>query len=199
MIPGSSVTIERRCPMIRLKSVDLPTLGRPTTAIKGDCDAMASLGSLLAGTTVKPDADALSFCKISHPMLRDLRCLPVTDTRVTKTGGDLKIQTGTAGAEKLSVVMARRHLERSDVAILVIDATQGVTALDAHIGGYAHEAHRSIVIAVNKWDAIEKNYRITADFENEIREKLKFLSFAPIVFVSAKTGQRVQKLFGIKS
>src|SRR5206468_8190170 len=82
-------------------------------------------------------------------------------------------------AEKLSVVMARRHLERSDVAILVIDATEGITALDAHIGGYAEQAGRSVIIGVNKWDAVQKTHRITADFEREIREKLKFLSFAP--------------------
>ena len=68
-------------------------------------------------------------------------------------------------AEKLSVVMARRHLERSDVAILVIDATEGVTALDAHIAGYAHEAGRSVIIAVNKWDVVQKTHRITADFD----------------------------------
>ena len=98
-------------------------------------------------------------------------------------------------AEKLSVVMARRHLERSDVAILVIDATQGVTTIDAHIGGYAQESSRSVIIAVNKWDAVQKTYRITADFEKDIREKLKFLSFAPIVFISAKTGQRVERLY----
>ena len=99
-------------------------------------------------------------------------------------------------AEKLSVMMARQHLEKSDVAILLIDATEGVTNVDAHIGGYAHEAGRSVIIVVNKWDLVEKNYRITADFETEIREKLKFLSFAPIAFISAKTGQRVQKLYG---
>ena len=99
-------------------------------------------------------------------------------------------------AEKLSVVMARRHMEQSDVAILLIDGTQGVTAVDAHIGGYAHEAHRSVIIVVNKWDVVQKSHSITADFERDIREKLKFLSFAPIVFISAKTGQRVQKLFG---
>jgi GTPase len=98
-------------------------------------------------------------------------------------------------AEKLSVVMARRHLERSDVALLVIDATQGVTALDSHIGGYAHESGRSVVLVVNKWDLVTKTHRITADFEKQIREKLKFLSFAPIVFISAKTGQRVERLF----
>src|SRR5262249_43889291 len=100
-------------------------------------------------------------------------------------------------AEKLSVIMARRHLERSDVAILVIDGPEGVTALDAHIAGYANEAGRSVIIAVNKWDAVSKNHRVTADYETQIRERLKFLSFAPIAFISAKTGQRVEKLFGI--
>ena len=100
-------------------------------------------------------------------------------------------------AEKLSVVMARRHLERSDVALLVLDATQGITALDSHIGGYAHESGRSVIIVVNKWDVVTKTHRITADFEKQIRDKLKFLSFAPIVFISAKTGQRVQKLFDV--
>ncbi len=98
-------------------------------------------------------------------------------------------------AEKLSIVMARRHLERSDVAILVIDGTEGVTALDAHIGGYAHEAGRSVIIVVNKWDIVEKTHRITADFDREIRERLKFLSFAPILYISAKTGQRVQRVY----
>ena len=98
-------------------------------------------------------------------------------------------------AEKLSVIMARRHLMRSDVAILVIDGTEGVTALDAHIAGYAHQAGRSVIVAVNKWDAVTKTHRITADFEAQILEKLKFIAFAPIVFISAKTGQRVQKLF----
>ena len=99
-------------------------------------------------------------------------------------------------AEKLSVVMARRHMEHSDVALLLIDGTQGVTAVDAHIGGYAHEANRSVIIVVNKWDLVQKSHTITADFEKDIREKLKFLAFAPIVFVSAMSGQRVQKLYG---
>jgi GTP-binding protein len=99
-------------------------------------------------------------------------------------------------AEKLSVVMARRHLERSDVAILVVDGIEGVTALDAHIGGYAQQAGRSVIIAINKWDAVQKTPSITADYEREVREKLKFLSFAPMMFISAKTGQRVQKLYG---
>src|SRR6185503_16022795 len=115
--------------------------------------------------------------------------------RFVDTAGIRKKGKTELKAEKLSVVMARRHLERSDVAILVIDGVEGVTNVDAHIAGYAHEAGRSVIIAVNKWDAVQKNYRITADYENEIREKLKFLSFAPIAFISAKTGQRVDRLY----
>jgi GTPase len=98
-------------------------------------------------------------------------------------------------AEKISVVMARRHLERADVAILLIDAIEGPTALDATIGGYAHEAGASLVIAVNKWDAVEKDTHTTSQYERRIRDHMKFAAYAPIVFISAKTGQRVTKLF----
>jgi GTPase len=97
-------------------------------------------------------------------------------------------------AEKLSVVMSRRHLERAHVAILMIDAIEGPTALDATIGGYAHEAGVSLIIAVNKWDAIEKDSYTMKKYENRIREMMKFAAYAPIVFISAKSGQRVTKL-----
>jgi GTP-binding protein len=118
-----------------------------------------------------------------------------TTIRFVDTAGIRRKGRTELKAEKLSVVMARRHMERSDVAILVLDGTEGVTALDAHIGGYAHDAGRSVIILVNKWDVVEKSASITAEFESEIRERLKFLSFAPILFVSAKTGQRVQRIF----
>ena len=98
-------------------------------------------------------------------------------------------------AEKLSVVMARRHLERSEVAILLIDAIEGPTALDATIAGYAHEAGASLIIAVNKWDAVEKDTYTTLQYEKRIREMMKFADYAPIIFISAKSGQRVTKLF----
>lgn len=100
-------------------------------------------------------------------------------------------------AEKLSVVMSRRHLERAHVAILMIDAIEGPTALDATIGGYAHEAGVSLIIAVNKWDAIEKDNYTTKQYETRIREMMKFASYAPIVFISAKSGQRVTKLLDL--
>jgi GTP-binding protein len=100
-------------------------------------------------------------------------------------------------AEKLSVVMSRRHLERAHVAILMIDAIEGPTALDATIGGYAHEAGVSLIIAVNKWDAIEKDSYTTKKYETRIRDMMKFAAYAPIVFISAKSGQRVTKLLDL--
>ncbi len=98
-------------------------------------------------------------------------------------------------AEKLSVVMARRSLERADVAVIVVDATEGVVALDAHIAGYAVDAGCSVIIAVNKWDALpDKLTGTPAAFERDLRDKMKFLDYAPVVTISALTGQRVSNL-----
>jgi GTPase len=97
-------------------------------------------------------------------------------------------------AEKLSVIQARNHLERADVALLILDAEEGVNALDTHIGGYAHESRRSVIIVVNKWDAIKKGPTTTQDFTQEIRDRMKYLDYAPIVFISALRGQRLGNL-----
>jgi GTP-binding protein len=97
-------------------------------------------------------------------------------------------------AEKMSVVMARRHLEAADVALLVLDATDGVTGADATIGGYAHESGRSVIILVNKWDAVttgRTDGKPAADreiFEKQLRTVLKYLSYAPVIFLSALEG-----------
>jgi GTP-binding protein len=98
-------------------------------------------------------------------------------------------------AEKLSVVMARKSLERADVAILVIDAVEGVTNLDASIAGYALDSGCSIIIAVNKWDAVaEKETNTIYRFEDKLRQQMKFLDWSPMVTISALTGQRVQNI-----
>lgn len=103
-------------------------------------------------------------------------------------------------AEKLSVVMARRHLEACDVALLMIDATEGVTANDAHIGGYAHESGRSVIILINKWDLVttaRTDGKPSADkaiYEQQVRSALKYLSYAPVIFISAASGDNLDKV-----
>ena len=114
--------------------------------------------------------------------------------RVIDTAGIRRKGKTEEMAEKLSVVMARKHIERADIVLMLIDAVEGVTALDAHIAGYAHEAGRSVIIIVNKWDLIEKDTYTVNQYEEKIREAMKFLDYAPIIFISALTGQRVVKL-----
>ncbi|MGH9753613.1 MAG: ribosome biogenesis GTPase Der [Blastocatellia bacterium] len=114
--------------------------------------------------------------------------------RLIDTAGIRRKGKTTGMEEKLSVVMARKHIERADVALILIDAIEGVTALDANIAGYAHEAGRSVIIVVNKWDAVEKDSYTVYQYEEKIRDAMKFLDYAPIIFISALTGQRVVKL-----
>jgi GTPase len=104
-------------------------------------------------------------------------------------------------AEKLSVLMARKHLEAADVSLLVVDATSGVLAADATIGGYAHESGRSMAIVVNKWDLVSAKRtdgRPPANrklFEQRLRHVLKFLSCVPVIFISAATGENIERVF----
>lgn len=118
--------------------------------------------------------------------------------RIIDTAGIRRKGKTNEMAEKLSVVMARKSLERADVAVVLIDAEEGPTALDANIAGYALEAGCSIIIAVNKWDAIaEKETNTALEFERRVREKMKFLDWAPVVMISALTGQRVEKILSL--
>jgi len=115
--------------------------------------------------------------------------------RIIDTAGIRRKGKTTAMTEKLSVVMARKALERADVAIVVVDAEQGIAALDAAIAGYAVEAGCSIILAINKWDTIEqKETGTAAAFERRLREQMKFLNWGEVVTISALTGQRTQKL-----
>jgi GTP-binding protein len=98
------------------------------------------------------------------------------------------------GVEKYSVVRTMRSIERCDVALLMIDATTGITAQDAHIAGYVKDAWKSTVILVNKWDAVEKDSYTMQDFTQKIRHELNFVDYVPILFISCKTGQRVDQV-----
>ena len=141
--------------------------------------------------------------------------------RFIDTAGIRRKGKTTQLAEKLSVIMARKHLERADVALLVADAAAGISAGDATIAGYAHESGRSVIVVMNKWDlamveakhAAEKGKKaasssreklraidsahLATEYEPLVRERLKFLNYAPIIFVSAISGAKVDQLYGL--
>jgi len=145
---------------------------------------------------------------VDEVVQRDGQTLRFIDTAGIRRKGKTKLM-----AEKLSVVMSRKHLEDADIALLVIDATEGVSALDATIAGYAHESGRSIIIVINKWDLVTsgkkravsqpKTARIQDSkrpndqnlYLQKLRYALKFLSYAPALFISASTGKNVDKIF----
>ena len=97
--------------------------------------------------------------------------------------------------EKFSVMRTLLAIERADVCLMMIDATEGVTDQDAKIAGEAHEAGKGIILVINKWDAVEKDTYTIEQFKKDVYNKLSYLTYAPIMFISAKTGQRVNKLY----
>jgi GTPase len=97
--------------------------------------------------------------------------------------------------EKISVIMAQKSMKNADVALLLLDAEEGVTKLDASIGGYASELGCSVIIVLNKWDLVEKDTHTLEKFQDSVHRRMKFLTYAPIITVSALTGQRVSNIF----
>ncbi len=97
--------------------------------------------------------------------------------------------------EKYSVLRSYMAVDRSDVCVIMIDATEGFTEQDSKVAGYAHEQGKACVIAINKWDAIEKETNTMSEFTKKLQTDFSFMSYAPFVFISAKTGQRISKLF----
>jgi GTP-binding protein len=153
-----------------------PNVGKSTllNALTGTSRAIVSP---IAGTTRDAVDEVVEF---------EGNTLRFVDTAGIRRKGKTKLM-----AEKMSVVMARRHLEAADVALLIIDATEGVTGADATIGGYAHESGRSVIIVVNKWDLVttgRTDGKPQADrdvFEQQVRKALKYLDYAPVIFLSA--------------
>ena len=170
---------------IRVAIIGRPNVGKSTllNALTGEERAIVSP---IAGTT----RDA-----VDEKVIRDGTEYVFIDTAGIRRKGKTKLM-----AEKLSVVMARRHLRLADVALLVLDASEGVLGLDATIAGYAHEGGRALIICVNKWDARKaKDGRLPnrQEFEHELRDQFKFLDYAPVVFLSALSGAGVDRLFGL--
>jgi GTP-binding protein len=121
----------------------------------------------------------------------DYEGIPVTliDTAGIRRRGRVE-----PGVEKYSVLRSMRAIERADVALLVIDAVEGLTAQDAHIAGYILDAWKSAVVVVNKWDAIEKDTYSMDNYTRKIRHELNFMDYVPLLFISAKYGQRVDQV-----
>ena len=115
-----------------------------------------------------------------------------TTFRFVDTAGIRRKGRTTEMTEKLSVVMARRHIRMANVVLLIVDATEGIVASDATIAGYAHEEGRAVIIVVNKWDAAEGKSKRT--FTEAVRDQLKFLDYAPVIFASAKNGEGIRRI-----
>ena len=168
-----------RNPMIKVGIIGRPNVGK-STLLNSLLEEERSIVSPLPGTT----RDA-----VDAEFERDGLRFRLIDTAGIRRKGKTKLL-----AEKLSVIQARKHLERADVALLMLDGPEGLTALDTHIGGYAHESGRSVIIVVNKWDAVKKGPTTTHDYIQTIRRRMKFLDYAPIVFISALHGQKLGNL-----
>jgi GTP-binding protein len=197
MPAGESVARE---PDINIAIIGRPNVGK-STLLNQLAGAERSIVSAEPGTTRD---------MVDTVIDRDGKTYRFLDTAGIRRKGKTKLI-----AEKLSVIMARQHLERADVALLVADASVGVTSHDATIASYAEQSGRSVIIVMNKWDlalkAAQQNAekkkpsggkaptvspaKLLSDYEPLVREKFKFLSYAPIVFISALTGERMGKLF----
>lgn len=117
-----------------------------------------------------------------------------TDYVLIDTAGLRKKKKINEAVERYSVVRTLRSVETADVCVLLIDASEGISEQDSKIAGFAHDNNKAMIIAVNKWDLIEKETNTMRQFEDEIRRELPFLNYAPMVFISALTGQRVNRL-----
>ena len=167
------------------ESVRIALLGRPnagkSTLLNKLIGQERAIVSPIAGTT----RDA-----IDTKMMWEDQEITLIDTAGIRRRGKID-----PGIEKYSVLRALKALNRADIVLLLIDATDGTTAQDAHIAGMAaDEETAGIIVLVNKWDAVEKDSHTIYDFEEQLREDLKFLPYIPILFISAKTGQRVDKI-----
>jgi GTPase len=179
------------------KETKIAIIGRPnvgkSTLLNALTGKQRAIVSPIAGTT----RDA-----VDEVVERGGHNFRFVDTAGIRRKGKTKLM-----AEKLSVIMARKHLEAADVSLLIIDAGEGVAALDANIGGYAHESGRSVIIVINKWDLMTRtgkdgmrlfDGKPPADqkqYEQDVRDKLKYLDYAPLLFISAADGKNIESVF----
>lgn len=167
-----------KVPKIKVAIIGRPNVGK-STLLNALTGMERAIVSPVAGTTRDAVDETIHRNGIDYVLV---------DTAGIRRKGKTKQM-----AEKMSVVMARRHLRMSNVAIILIDATEGVLALDATIAGYAHEEGRAVILCVNKWDTVKTPGK--RKFMEQVQDRLKFLDYAGVVFISAKTGEGVKDLF----
>ncbi len=166
-------------------------IGRPNVGKSTLLNVLTGTGRAIVSPVAGTTRDA-----VDELVERDGKTYRFIDTAGIRRKGKTELM-----AEKLSVVMARKHLEAADVALVIIDAVEGVTASDATIAGYAHESGRSVIIVINKWDLVTSartDGKPPADrkvYEEQARRHLKFLNYAPLVFVSAVSGKNIDQLY----
>jgi GTP-binding protein len=177
-VPSDNAPAEEPLESVKVAIIGRPNVGKSTllNALTGEDRAIVSP---IAGTTRD---------SIDETITRDGASYTFVDTAGIRRKGKTKLM-----AEKLSVVMARRNIRMADVVLVLMDASEGVLGLDATIAGYAHEGGCGVILCVNKWDLIADKKK--SDFEQDVRDHLKFLEYAPAVFLSAKTGAGVNQIF----
>jgi GTPase len=165
-------------------AVAIAIVGRPNVG-------KSSLLNALVGKTrsIVRDEAGTTRDAIDTEIQRDGQRVLLIDTAGIRRRGRVA-----PGVEKFSVLRAVRAIERADVAVLLIDATEGVLAQDTHVAGFVDEAARGLIVAVNKWDLVEKDAKTQQEYTVLIRRELKFADWAPVLYISAKTGQRVHRL-----
>jgi GTPase len=170
--------------------IAVAVVGRPNVG-------KSSLVNRLLGTerAIVSEIPGTTRDSVDTLLVREGRRYRIIDTAGIRRKGRTEERT-----EKISVIVARKSLEAADVALLLLDAEEGVTKLDAAIGGYAEESGCSVIIVVNKWDKLaEKETHTVEEYTETIRRRMKYLSYAPVITVSALTGQRVSRLFDMVS
>ncbi|GAB7386247.1 ribosome biogenesis GTPase Der [Bacillaceae bacterium] len=159
-------------------------IGRPNVGKSSLVNALLGQERVIVSDIAGTTRDA-----IDTPFVREGQKYVLIDTAGMRKRGKVYETT-----EKYSVLRAMRALERSDVALVLLDGKQGIVEQDKHIAGYAHEAGRGIILVVNKWDIVEKDDKTMHRFLRKIRDEFQFLPYAPVLFVSAKTKQRIHQI-----
>ncbi len=167
--------------------IKVALIGRPNVGKSSLVNAMLGSERVIVSDVAGTTRDA-----IDTPFEKDGQKYVLIDTAGMRKRGKVYEST-----EKYSVMRAMKAIERADVVLVVINGEEGIIEQDKHIAGYAHEAGKASIIVVNKWDVVEKDDKTMQQFTTKIRDHFLFMSYAPVVFVSAKTGQRLQKLYPV--